>query len=277
MPDQADTPGLIATIREWVVESYPYAVVRRFLELELLERSVALSAQAFIALLPIVILVVSLFVTDVGATISEQFGDRYGLDSITTAAIEALFSDNLGQRTISWLAVVMILVSAFSLARRLARVYANVFELPPLKRNENWRGLVWIVLQVAMMLLASLLKQVRDDQGWLLFVVALVGLVALWFGTDVASLRLLVPSAATRLIVASSIVSTIGRLIMGAWTAVYFTRSLSEQAQQYGPIGVTFALYTYLLVGVFVYVGSPLLVTTWVNWRAARREPAVSV
>jgi hypothetical protein len=276
MPDQADPPGLIATVRGWVVESYPYAVVRRFLELELLERSVALAAQAFIALLPIVILVVSLFVTDVGATISEQFGDRLGLDSITTAAIEALFSENVGRRTISWLAVIMILVSAFSLARRLARVYANVFELPPLKRSENWRGLVWIVLQVVMMLLASTLKQVRDDRGWLLFVAAGIALVAVWFGTDMASLRLLVPSAATRLVVASAVVSTVGRIFVGVWTAVYFARSLSDQAQQYGPIGVTFALYTYLLVAVIVYVGSPLLVTTWVTWRAERSEAALS-
>jgi hypothetical protein len=274
--DQADTEGLIARARGWVVESYPFAVVRRFLELELLERSVALAAQAFIALLPLVILIVSLFVTDVGAVLSEQFSDRLGLDSITTAAIEALFSENAGQRAISWLAVVMVLVSAFSLARRLARVYASVFQVPPLRRQENWRGLIWIILQVALMLLAASLKQVRDDGGWLLFGAAILGLLLLWFGTDMASLRLLVPSAKTRLIAASALVSTVGRTLMGAWTAVYFTRSLSEQAQQYGPIGVTFALYTYLLVGVFVYVGSPLLVTTWVTWRAERAQLAVS-
>lgn len=270
MPDQADPPGLIARARTWVEDSYPFAVVRRFVELELLERSVALSAQAFIALLPMIILVVSMFSTDVGTVVSEQVGDRFGLDGLTKDAIRALFADQMGQRAVSWLAVVMVLVSAFSLARRLARVYASVFGLPPLQRRDNWRGLVWILLQMVMILLVSMLRQVRDDGGLVLAVVAVVALLAVWFGTDVASLRLLVPAARTRLVVASALVSTGGRLLFGVWAAVYLARTLSEQAERYGPIGVTFSIYTYLLVGVLVYVCSPLLVTTWLGWRADR-------
>jgi hypothetical protein len=276
VPDQADPPGLIGRTRAWVSGSYPYAVIRRFLDLELLERSVALSAQAFIALLPLVILVVSIFVTDVGRMLSEQVGERFALDSLTVEAVKALFSENLGHRTISWLAVLMVVVSAFSLARRLARVYASVFDLPTLRRNENWRGLVWIVLQVTMMVFASFLRQVRNDAGLLLMIVAVLALIVVWFGTDVASLRLLVPNAPNRLVMASAGVATVGRLGLGAWAAIYFARSLSEQAQQYGPIGVTFAIYTYLLVSVLVYVCSPLIVTTWVAWRGARKEMVVS-
>ncbi len=276
MPDQTDPEGLIGRARVWVEASYPFAVVRRFVELELLERSVALSAQAFVAMLPLIILVVSVFVSDVGTTVSDQVADRFGLDNLTKSTIRALFADGLGVRTVSWLAVVMVLISAFSLARRLARVYASVFGLPPLARKQNWRGLVWIALQVTMAVLASMLRTVRDDGGWLLLVAAIALLLLVWFGADAASLRLLVPRLANRLVVGSAIVSTIGRLGLGAWAAVYFARSLSEQAEQYGPIGVTFALYTYLLVAVLVYVGSPLLVSTWVLWRADRPAPVLS-
>jgi hypothetical protein len=51
------------------------------------------------------------------------------------------------------------------------------------------------------------------------------------------------------------------------------SRSLDQQAQQYGPIGVTFSLFTYILVAVFVYVGAPLLVTTWQSWRTGKALP----
>ncbi|MBI1351569.1 MAG: hypothetical protein GC156_10660 [Actinomycetales bacterium] len=272
MPDQADPPGLIARAREWVEGSYPFAVVRRFVELELLERSVALSAQAFIALLPIIILVVSVFSNDVGTAVSEQIGDRFGLDRLTRDAIRALFAEQVGQRAVSWLAVLMVLVSAFSLARRLARVYASVFDVPPLQRRDNWRGLVWILLQVAMIMLVSTLRQVRDDGGLALAAAAVIALIAVWFGTDVAALRLLVPAVPTRLIAASAAVSTFGRVLFGAWAAVYLSHTLAEQAERYGPIGLTFSIYTYLLVGVLVYVCAPLLVTTWLSWRADRAQ-----
>ncbi len=276
MPDATDPPGLISRARDWVEDSYPYAVVRRFVELELLERAVGLAAQAFIALLPLIIIIVSIFVSDFGAVVSDQVGDRFGLDEPTRSTIRQLFAEARVQQTLSLLAIVLVLVSAFALSRRLARVYAMVFEVPVLKRSQNWRGLVWIALQVVLMVVASSLRQVRDDGGVLLAVAAAVGLLLAWFLADVISLRLLVPAAPERLVMASAFVAGIGRLAMGVWAAVYFAAYLAEQAQRFGPIGVSFAIYTYLLVAVFIYIGSPLLVTTWVRWRAERQADAVS-
>jgi hypothetical protein len=105
-------------------------------------------------------------------------------------------------------------------------------------------------------------------------VTGVIGLLVLWFSADVAGLRLLVPSAPIRLMVASAVVSSLGRAGIAVWAYVYMPRSLSGQAEQYGPIGVTFALFTYILAGVLVYVVAPLLVTTWVRWRAERATSA---
>ena len=46
-------------MRERLLASYPAAVVRRFFDLELLDRSFGLAAQAFVAMLPLVIVIVS--------------------------------------------------------------------------------------------------------------------------------------------------------------------------------------------------------------------------
>ena len=269
MPDQADPAGVVARARGWFEASYPGAVVRRFFGLELLDRSFALAAQAFVALLPLVIVAVSAFVTDSATTISNSIGDRFGLDAAARTALFVLF-EHPGTAAISWVAILISLLSAFSLSRRLARTYAVIFEVPPLPRNKSWHGLVWIVLQVTLFVGASMLRDLRQGSGPFLAVVAALALVLLWFAADVAGLRLLVPSAPLRMMVASAVVSSLGRVLIAAWAAVYMPASLSQQADQYGPIGVTFAIFTYILVGVLAYVIAPLLVTTWVKWWAER-------
>lgn len=258
-------------MREWLLASYPAAVVRRFFELELLDRAFGLAAQAFVAMLPLVIVIVSAVFTDGPEAIANSIGDRFGLDDGARGAIRVLFTDGGAAVTISWLAVIITVLSAFSLSRRLARVYASIFEVPPLLPAQYWRGIVWVGLQLALFISASVLRDVRRDNGLLIAGLALAGLLLLWFAADMAGLRLLVPTVGTGLIAASAAASTLGRLGIALWAAVYMPTSLSDQAAQYGPIGVTFAIFTYILAGVIVYVGAPLTVTTWVQWRTDRR------
>jgi membrane protein len=269
VPDQADPAGVVARTRGWFEASYPGAVVHRFFGLELLDRSFALAAQAFVALLPLVIVVVSAFVTDSAETISDSIGDRFGLDNAARAALRVLF-EHPGTAAISWLAILISLLSAFSLSRRLARTYAVIFEVAPLPRSKSWHGLVWIVLQMTLFVGASMLRDLREGNGAFWAVVGVLGLLVLWWAADVAGLRLLVPSAPRRLMVVSAVVSSLGRVCIAAWAAIYMPASLSKQAAQFGPIGVTFAIFTYILVGVLAYLIAPLLVTTWVKWRAER-------
>jgi membrane protein len=267
---------VLDALRARLSASYPAAVVQRFLALELLDRSFGLAAQAFVALLPLVIVIVSLIFTDPATTMSNAISDRFGLDTAARAAIRSLFSSSGAEVTISWLAVVLSLLSAFSLSRRLARVYASIFGVTPLRRTQTWRGLVWVVLQVLLFVSSSALRDVKRDGGPALTVLAVIGLFVLWFAADFAGLRLLVPAAPRPQIIASAVTSMIGRLGITLWAAIYVPSSLSEQAAQYGPIGVTFAIFTYILAGVLVYVCAPLLVTTWVAWRRGRIGPSVA-
>ena len=263
-------PSYVVRVRTWPVVSFPLLVVSRFFRLELLERSFGLAAQAFVALLPLVIAVVSVFVTDGGALIADQLSNRYGLDGVARQAIQSLFTATSDVVAISWLALSMSFLSAFSLSRRLSRTYAAIFEVLPLPRRQTWRGLVWIGLQVCLLIVASTMRDVYRSQGGLIEVLAAIGLLVTWFFVDWFGVRLLVPAVANRLIVASAIVCGIGRLGITVWAAIYMPTAMSEQAAQYGPIGVTFTIFTYLLVNVVVYLAGPLLVTSWLKWRAER-------
>jgi membrane protein len=261
------------TVVDWVKSSYAYAVVRRFVELELLDRSFGLAAQTFVAVLPLVILLV-VFVTDApGQVISTSVGDRFGLDESARTAVRLLFEAPGSTRAISWLALIMTALSAFSLSRRLSRVFAAILGLPSLLRSQLWRGLVWIALQVGLFLVASGLRAVRRDSGMIVATLLVLALLIVWFLADVAGLRLLVPTAPRRILIPSAIVSGVGRVGLAVWAAIYMPRALANESVQYGPIGVTFVFFTFILGGVLVYLAGPLLVSVWFQ----RRSESVSI
>jgi membrane protein len=265
-----------ASLKDRALASYPAAVVRRFFELELLDRCFGLAAQAFVSMLPLLIVVVSLFMGGKQDLLATSMNERFGLVGAAELAVRALFQAPAEIVTISWLAVTMSLLSAFALSRRLSRVYGSIFGLPSMARSEVWRGLVWIGLQLILFAAASQLRGVRRDSGVILAAVAIVVLLAVWFLGDMAGLRLLVPSIPRSVLVPSAILTGVGRVGLAAWGAIYMPRSLSEQADQFGPIGVTFALFTYILAGVFVYTGGPLLASVWLRRRSGERDEASS-
>lgn len=123
---------MVADLRERLMASYPAAVVRRFFDLELLDRSFAIAAQAFVALLPLIIVVVSAVLRSDGVIVAEQINDRFGLEGAASVAVEALFRSESTVIAVSWLALAMALLSAFSLSRRLSRTYGLIFGVPGL-------------------------------------------------------------------------------------------------------------------------------------------------
>jgi len=253
----------LALFRELALDSYPTAVIRRFFELELLDRTFGLAAQLFVAMLPLIIVVVSVTLDPNSDFIPTQISERFGLYGAADSAVKALFNAPADVQAISWLAIVMSLLSAFSLSRRLSRTYGMIFGIPSLRRTELWRGLVWIGLQIVLIVLASQLRDVRREQGDLLAGLAGIVLLIVWFLGGLAGVKLLVPSIRRGLLVPTAILGSLGSLGLAAWSAIFMPKAFSDQALQFGPIGVTFALFTLLLGATLVILIAPLLVAVW--------------
>lgn len=253
----------VALFRELALDSYPTAVIRRFFELELLDRTFGLAAQLFVAMLPLIIVVVSVTLDPNSDFIPTQISERFGLYGAADSAVKALFNAPADVQAISWLAIVMSLLSAFSLSRRLSRTYGMIFGIPSLRRTELWRGLVWIGLQIVLIVLASQLRDVRREQGDLLAGLAGIVLLIAWFLGGLAGVKLLVPSIRRGLLVPTAILGSLGSLGLAAWSAVFMPKAFSDQALQFGPIGVTFALFTLLLGATLVILMAPLSVAVW--------------
>lgn len=257
--------------------SYPVAVARRFFELELLDKSFALAAQTFIALLPLVIVLVSVFTSSGSDVVADQIIERFGLAGAASVAVRSLFGTPDAESAVSWLAILISLISAFSLSRRLSRTYAGIFRLPQLPARQYWRAVLWIAVQVTLLIGGSLLRDVARGESLLITIVGAIALLALWVAGDIASYRLLVPTLSKAVMVPSVALTVVGRIGLLVWASIYMPATLSNQAVQFGPIGVAFALFTYFLVAIFILLIAPLLVMVWRDRRGVGPAPRTAV
>lgn len=234
-------------------------IAERVRALELLDRAYTLAAQTFVALFPL-ILVLAGMLTAQGqeSVVAEALIERMGLVGAGARATRELIV--IQHHGVYWLGALIVLFSAFSLSRRLGRAYNAIWRTPSLRPAEQWRGLVWIGLQVVMVALVSELRAVAKSSGTGAALALAAVVLAIWFVGELVIQRLFTRGAVVRerLLLAAGLV-TAGRLAILIWGAVYLAPALSRQADSYGPIGVVFGLFTALFATWLAILGGTLL------------------
>lgn len=234
-------------------------LVERIRALEVLDRAYTLAAQTFVALLPL-ILVLAGMISDQGreSVVADGLIERLGLVGAGAAATRDLIV--IRHTGIYWLGALIILFSAFSLSRRLGRAYNAIWRTPPLRPAEQWRGLVWIALQVTLVVVVTELRSVAKTSGPAAALALVLVVLVIWFVGELVIQRMFTRGAVERgrLAVAAAFV-TAGRLGIIVWSALYLAPALSRQAESYGPIGVVFGLFTALFASWLAILGGTLL------------------
>jgi uncharacterized BrkB/YihY/UPF0761 family membrane protein len=234
------------------------AEVRR---IRILDLAYTLAAQFFVALIPLVLVVTGVFTTGGDDSyMAEQIVDRFGLAGAARAAVGLLFQTPGAGSGIYWTGLIITLYSAFALSRRVGRAYTTIWDVRPLPVGQQWRGLVWIVIQVVMLLLASGLRTFGAQHGTVLEILALALLLLAWAGAEYGSQSLMTAGQVVRdrLLVAAGLVS-LGRLGVTLWSSFYLPATLSRQSVQFGPIGVVFGLFTWIFLSMLVLLVMTLL------------------
>ena len=225
--------------------------VRRFFDIEGSVQSTVLAAQAFTSLIPFMV-VVAAFAPGNG-DLADRLVDRFDLSGASARSVQQLFaSSGETKSAVTWISIVILLLSALSFTRALQRVFQRAYGYDKGGVRDIPRGLGWIVALIAWLIVSSPLKGSLEDVGGVVFAVALSSVLGfvLWLGTPM----LLLGERDWRHLAPGALSSALLAVALSIASGIYVPLVMTWSADRYGLIGIAFALQSWLLVAAFVVV-----------------------
>ena len=233
------------------------------LRLNLIDRSLALGAQAFGAVIPLMIVLQS---AQPGKTsVSADLIDRFNLRGDAANVVQESFATTEGETTVTLFSIVVLVVSVLSFTRRLQRLYEETWDFEQRGLRGTGAGLSWIAFFALYVTLHPAVDRIVAFRGGV--IVSLAGAFVLGLLTPYL---LLARRLHWRRLLLQASLTAGGLAALGIWSAIYMPRAIESSADAYGSIGVAFAMLTWLwglgivLVVAAVY-GSPQM-----RWRRGR-------
>jgi membrane protein len=219
----------------------------------------ALSAQAFTALIPLLLVVSAISPSDSRELVSDAIIDRFALAGSAADAVEQLFA-RPGDSTIGVLSVVLLVFSGVSLTRRMQRMYLQAWRLEPVSGVRGSLnaavGLTALLLEIALLSLTrSLVSELPFD--WVLGapVSVLAGLV-LWTSVPWLLLDRRIP---WRRLLPAGALTAVATSLYGIATTIYMPRLMESNSERYGLFGVTLSLVGWLLCIALIVVAATVV------------------
>jgi membrane protein len=236
----------IAALRKRLERLLLWRVWERMLEIEFLDRSVALAGKAFVSFFPLVIVVAAFVPERTRTSIITGVTARFGLegDALTTTRAAFASSDDVRKATgLLGLAFMIFFVSSFTTA--LQRAYLRVWRRPPGSRaGAHWRGVTWLLAILVQLAVLGALRGALD--GWLglgLFaILTLAATTALWWFT---AWFLLLGDVRARALLPTGVITGIATAGYAFSATIWMPEVVTGNEDQFGVFGVALALVTW--------------------------------
>lgn len=237
----------------WFQGTLAGACVRSFVELRSIDRALALASKCFVALLPLSILSTAVIS---GREFGNELVLHFGLTGSGARAARVMFASPAEvQAGVGLVGVVILLSSAFSLARAIERVYLDAWQLAPVGgRSAVNRRVAWLLtLLVGWVALIELHVLLPRTQGLLPTAIA-AGLFFLWTPYVLLGHRI-----NWRQLLPTSAITGAAVLALGIGSAVAMPRLISRNTDRYGLVGLTFSLVSWLFAAALVIVAAAIV------------------
>ena len=251
-----------ATASAWV-----RSVLERLLAVEVIDRSLVVGAQAFSALVPLMIVLASLLARN-GMSWGDALVDHFGLTGAGAATVRQAMSSPAQEGTLSAVSAVLVALSALAFTRALQRTFEVTWDLPRRgMRGTGW-GLAWLALFAGYWALIpighdALPRGIRLTAG-------VAEAFAMWLVTPYVLLARRIP---WRRLLPQAAFTAVGMTLLSAGAALYIPPAMSSSAEQFGTIGVAFTLLSFLWAGGLVLVTAAVLGAYVVAPPRSRRTP----
>jgi len=236
----------IAALRTQVERLLLWRVWERMLEIEFVDRSVALAGKAFVSFFPLVIVVAAFVPERIRTSILTGVTARLGIrgDALTLAREAFASSDDIRKAT-GLLGLLLTILFATSFTTALQRVYLRAWRRPPRAgAGAYWRGVAWLLVAlVCLALLGGLRGALGGGLGFGLFaIVALVVTAGQWWFTSWFLLR---GEVRARVLVPTGVITSIVTAAYAASATVWMPGVVTRNEAQFGFFGVALALVTW--------------------------------
>jgi membrane protein len=251
---------LRAIRRRWET-TFPGRCVGSFLALQGIDRATAVAAQAFTALIPLLLLVSALAPADRRDLVSNAIIGRFELRGSGADAVRELFA-RPGEASIGVLSVVLLVFSGVSFTRRLQRMYLQAWRLersPGVRGSLNAAvGLAALLLEIALLALVHKLVEVLPFDWVLGAPVSFVASLVIWTSVPWLLLDRRIP---WRRLLPGGALTAVATAVYGVASTIYMPRLMETYSERYGLFGVTVALVGWLLCIALLLVATTVVAT----------------
>lgn len=227
-----------------LVWAYWRDLLVRIVEAQTVDRGVALGAQAFTAVIPL-LMVFSLAAPrrDTSDFVNRLI-ERFQLSGESAAALQEAFSpaSAVVTESVSFSGVLLLIVAVLSFTRTLQRLYEKAFQLPTLGFRGTPSGLLWIAMLAVTSIVNPVLRSFTD--GLVAFVIAIAVASITWGLTPwILTARRITGRQA----LPAGVLAGIATTVLSVGSTIWFPRTVEQSAEQYGLIGVAFAFVSWLV------------------------------
>ena len=236
----------IAVLRTRLERLLLWRVWERMLEIEFIDRSIALAGKAFVSFFPLVIVVAAFLPERIRSSILTSVTARLGVrgDALVLAREAFASSDDIRKAT-GLLGLVLTILFATSFTTALQRMYLRAWRRPPRAgAGAYWRGVAWLLAALACMaLLGGLRGTLGGGLGSGLFaIVSLAVISGLWWFT---AWFLLLGEVRARVLVPTGVITSIATAGYAASAIIWMPEVVTSNEAQFGFFGVALALVTW--------------------------------
>ncbi len=238
---------------EHLMDRVPVArrTVTELARVELINRAMILAAQALLALTPLLIVLSAFLPKSLSAGMVARLQLAVGMAGSGTASLrEVLAAPEQQVRTQAGvIGLLVALASAVSFARALQGVYEKVWEQPRATGlTARRRCFLWLVGWLAyVVLVATTARALGMGASWApgrLVAQSVVGL-ALWTWT---AHTLLLGRVRWSMLWVGGVLTAVGATVISEASRVVMPRYIASNVAQFGPMGLVFALASWLIV-----------------------------
>ncbi len=238
--------GRLGALRAWLERLLLWRVWERLLEIEFVDRSVALAAKAFVSFFPTVIIVAAFVPENIRESIISTLTHRLGISGHALQLTKNAFASADDIRTATGvLGLVLTVFFATSFTTALQRVYLHAWRRPPRSGAGAYvRGVSWLLLVLAYMAtLGALRDALGNGLGLAIFAIAAVAVTTgLWW---FSAWFLLFGEVRPRVLVAPAIITGIAMSAFAATATIWMPSLVTDNEAQFGFFGVALALVTW--------------------------------